>query len=332
MEVETLASEVETVGVDRERLRDAKTRARLLYRKAVTLMEEVMLDARAGHTLRLRECKRVVQQMVDLVAGDEAYLLGLTTRRCHDAYTQNHPANVCILSLCMGRRLEMSKFQLSELGMTALFHDLGKADVGREILDRPEELSPEERQQLEAHPLHGVKKMMKLKGLDAMSSRIITGIFEHHLQADLSGYPRLPYRKVGLYARIIAIADSYDSLTSSRVSGRIPLPPDKALRFMLAQGGKAYDPPLLKLFINCVGMHCVGALLLLDTRELAVVVENHGEPEHWEKPLVRVIADAAGREVGEELLVDLADPSLRRSVAATLDPNLFKLDVSRYFH
>jgi HD-GYP domain-containing protein (c-di-GMP phosphodiesterase class II) len=331
IEVETLAVEPEGVVIDRERLRDGKVKARVLYRKGLKVMEEVMVDAGVGQNLRLRESKRVVQQIIDLLSTEEAYLIGLTTMRCRDAYTQNHAVNVCILSLAMGRRLGMSKFHLCELGMAALFHDIGKAEIPREILDKPGELTAEEARLMEAHPLHGVKKMMKLKALDALSSRIVTAVFEHHLLADFSGYPRLPYRRLGLFGRIIGIADGYDALTSSRVTGRTPYPPDRALRFMLAQGGKAYDQSLLKLFINCVGVHCIGTLLLLNSKELAVVVGNHPEPGRWNTPKVRVVADSQGREIGEETVLDLAKEAPYRSIAATVDPNPYRLDVSRYF-
>jgi HD-GYP domain-containing protein (c-di-GMP phosphodiesterase class II) len=330
IEVETLPEVVETVEIDKERLQDGKLKARLLYKKAVSAMDEVMGNASAEQTLRLRESKRVVQHMVDLLSSYESSLLGMTTMRCHDAYTQNHAANVCILSLVMGKRLGMSKFHLCELGMAALFHDIGKADIPPAILNKPGELSPQEQQIMEAHPLYGVKKIMKLKGLDALSSRIITGVFEHHLLADFSGYPRFPYKRLSLFGRIISIADCYDGLTSSRVSGRTPYPPDKALRFMLTQAGKAYDQGLLKLFINCIGIHGIGSLLLLDTRELAVVVEKNPDPAQWDNPRVKIIADSNGLEVDGEV-VDLAHPGPSRMIIATLDPNLFKLDISRYF-
>jgi HD-GYP domain-containing protein (c-di-GMP phosphodiesterase class II) len=330
VQVEAVPETVEMVEIDKEKLQDGKMKARLLYRKAVSVMDEVMANATQGQPLRLREAKRVVQHMIDLLPGYQSSLLGMATTRCHEAYTQNHAANVCILSLAVGERLRMSKFHLCELGMAALFHDIGKADIPREILDKPEELSPEERQTLEAHPLHGVRKVMKLKGLDAMSSRIITGVFEHHMLADFSGYPQLPYKTLSLFGRIIGIAENYDALTSSRVNGRISYPPDKALRYMLSRAGKAFDLALLKLFINCVGMHGIGSLLLLDSRELAVVVENNPDPARYDSPLVRIISDANGQEV-DGGVVDLALCEPPRMICANLDPHHFDLNVRQYF-
>ena len=98
---------------------------------------------------------------------------------------------------------------------------------------------------------------------------------------------------------------------------------------MLTRAGKAYDRGLLKLFVNCVGIYGIGSLLLLDSNELAVVVENN--PSMRENPRIRVIADAEGREVDRETVDLMQDGGEVRKVVATLDPNSFDLDISRYF-
>ena len=100
---------------------------------------------------------------------------------------------------------------------------------------------------------------------------------------------------------------------------------------MLSLSGKTYDRALLKLFANCIGVHAIGSLLVLDSRELAVVVANNPDPVRWDSPLVKLIADASGMELDGTVL-DLAHPEAGRMIIATLDPNRFRLDVSRYFH
>ena len=181
---------------------------------------------------------------------------------------------------------------------------------------------------MQTHPLLGVKKLLKLKGLDALSARIISGAFEHHLYCDFSGYPRLPYRKLSLFGRIISIADCYDGLTSSRVYSRVPHQPDKALRLMLSRG-KVYDPILMKLFVNCIGIYPVGTLLLLDSRELSIVMANNPDPEKWNSPRVKIIADVKGKEVDGEM-VDLADSRCGRKAIEALDPYRYRINVNQY--
>lgn len=318
-------------GDDAVELKDSKVRAKKVYLQTIHAVSDVMENAKMGQTLKLRKSKRVVQGMIDQLLAAETNLIGLTTIRSHDEYTYNHSVNVCILSLAIGQRVGLSKGSLCELGMSALFHDIGKSEIPLEILNKTTEFSKEEWEAMQRHPIHGVRKLMKLKGLDALSARIITGAFEHHLNYDFSGYPKVPsYKNLSLFGRIISLADCYDGLTSSRVYSRVPYPPDKALRFMMNRAGKAYDPILLKLFINCIGIYPVGSLLLLSTKELAVVMQNNPDPGKWNTPKVKVIADADGNEVDGEM-VDISDPDAGRAIVETLDPQKYKIDVTRYF-
>ena len=311
--------------------KDAKEKAKHIYFQTMTAVAEVMESAKMGQTLRLRKPKRAIQGMVDQLLLTETNLLGLTTLRCHDEYTYNHSVNVCILSLVIGQRVGLPKDKLCDLGMAAVFHDIGKADIPLEVLNKPADFTREEWELMQKHPLLGVKMLMQLKGLDALSARIITGAFEHHLNYDLSGYPNIPdYKRQTLFGRIIAIADCYDGFTSSRVYSRVPYPPDRALKLMLLRAGKAYDPLLMKLFVNSIGVYPIGTLLMLNTRELAVVIENNPDPSKWNLPRVKIIADSGGHEIDGEIL-DLALPMAGRSISETLDPNRHRFDISRYF-
>lgn len=330
IEIETLAQDEGYEG-DFAGMEDTRIRAKRVYFQTVHAVSEVMDSVKVGQTLRLRKAKRVVQGMIDLLLAAETNLIGLTTLRCHDKYTYNHSVNVCILSLAIGQLIGLSKSKLCELGMAALFHDIGKADIPLDILNKPTEFTKEEWEVMQRHPVCGVEKLMTLKGLDVLSSGIITGAFEHHLNYDLSGYPKVPYKNPGLFGRIISIADCYDGLTSSRVYSRIPYTPEKALRFMMQRAGKAYDPIIMKLFVNCIGVYPVGTLLLLNSKELAVVIENHRNPERWSTPKIRVIADSTGREMDGEIILDLSEPESFRTIIKPLDPRQYKIDIGRYF-
>jgi HD-GYP domain-containing protein (c-di-GMP phosphodiesterase class II) len=332
IELESLGEETEDFAItDEALLKDNKARSKRIYSQTVHAVTEVMDNAKMGQTLRLRKSKRVVQGMIDQLLAAETNLIGLTTIRGHDEYTYNHSVNVCILSLAIGQRIGLSKAKLCELGMAALFHDIGKSEIPLAILNKPGQFTKAEWEIMQTHPLLGVKKLMKLKGLDALSARIITGAFEHHLNCDFSGYPKVPYKRLSLFGRIISIADCYDGLTSSRVYSTVPRPPDQALQLMLTKGKSAYDPILMKVFINCIGIYPIGTLLLLNSRELAVVMANNPDPEKWNVPRVRLITDRQGTEMTEENILDLADPQNGRSIAKTLDHNRYKIDLGRYF-
>jgi hypothetical protein len=137
-------------------------------------------------------------------------------------------------------------------------------------------------------------------------------------------------RGVSLNGRIVAIADCYDALTSARVYRRRADPPDVTLRFILQRSGTLYDPILVKLFANVLGVFPVGTLCQLTGGELAVVVQGNPDPEQSANPRVKIIAAADGAPVDGEV-VDLADPSAGRGIARTLDARSLGVDVTRYF-
>jgi HD-GYP domain-containing protein (c-di-GMP phosphodiesterase class II) len=310
---------------------DAKERARGIYAQTLEVISDVMENVKLGKALRLRRAKRVVQSMIDQLLEAEATLLGLTNLRCHDEYTYNHSVNVGILSIAIGQRVGLSRNSLVDLGLAAIFHDIGKSHVPLEILNKPTPLDNQEWAVMHRHPVFGVRELLKLKGVDVLTARIMQGSFEHHLGLDGSGYPSVDYPQgMSLSGRIIAIADCYDALTSSRVYRRDADPPDVTLRYILQKSGTAYDPVLAKLFVNALGVYPVGTLCQLSSGELAVVMESQQDPEQWERPHVKIIADPRGEPVDGEV-VNLADPASGRSVARTLDAYRHGIDVARYF-
>ena len=290
-----------------------------------------MDNVKLGKALRVKRAKRMVQSMIDLLLTAETNLLGLTTIRCHDEYTYNHSVNVGILSVAIGQRAGLGRTVLVELGMAAIFHDIGKSCIPLAVLNKPTALDEDDWAVMRRHPVYGVRELLKLKGADALTARIMLGAFEHHLDLDGTGYPSVPYpRGVSLTGRIVAIADCYDALTSSRVYRRTAETPDATLRYILQKSGSLYDPVLAKLFVNAVGVYPVGTLCLLSTRELAVVLQSNADPERWEEPRVKVISTPAGDAVDGDV-VDLAEPKAGRRIVETLDAHALDIDVSRYF-
>ncbi|MEW6324358.1 MAG: HD-GYP domain-containing protein [Nitrospirota bacterium] len=321
-----------------EMIKDRKGMAKQAYAKAFAAVSEVMNNVKVGQTLHLYRARRVVQSMVDQLLQDEAALVGLTTLRCHDEYTHNHTVNVCILAMVLGQRLGYDRGMLSDLGMAALFHDLGKASISHDLLNKPTDFTEEDWRIVRRHPVLGVKTIIKLKGPTESAIKISFGAFEHHLNYDLSGYPRLPRPwDLTLFGRVIGVADCYDALTSSRVYNRVPYSPEKALKFMLAKSGKAFDPLLLKVFVNCLGIYPVGTVVLLDTGEFGVVMKVNANLDKADRPTVKIIVDEQGHAVDGDI-VELDEQGQGekagryfRNIVKTVDPQAYGLDVSRYF-
>ena len=312
--------------------KNSKERAKSSYFKTLTTVGEAIDNVKLGRAVSVKRAKRSVQTLVDILLADETTLLGLTTLRCHDVYTHNHSVNVCVLTLALGQRLGYPPDQLTLLGLSGLFHDLGKAYIPPEILNKSTEFTQEDWQMMRRHPAEGVKYLLRLKGINEMTIRIIKGIFEHHLNYDLSGYPKIQGEwNVSLFGRIISIVDCYDALTSSRVYNRTPYSPEKALKFMFGRRGRTFDAALLKTFINCIGIFPIGTVVLLTTGELAVVLRSHPDTEKGDRPSVKIITNPEGGEVdGEE--IDLANhEASEMGIVRTVDPTKYSVDISKYF-
>lgn len=313
-----------------------KIQSKNAYAKAASAVGGLEKSVRDGGTVNFKQAKRAIQNIVDLMMQDEATLLGLTTLRCHDQYTHNHSVNVSLLSIALANRTGYPKVALADLGLAALFHDMGKSTIPLEVLNKPGEFSDEEWVAMRNHPTEGVLSLAELRGITNLPARMAAASFEHHMNLDYSGYPKLktPW-KLSLTGRILMIADCYDAMTSSRVYRREPMSPSKVLNIMFGKSGKSFDATLLKLFVNCVGIVPIGSLVMLDTDELAVVLKPAVERADAERPLVKVIADPEGNlmDSGPELDLTSKDASgdYRHSIVRLIDNTEHQFDTSRYF-
>jgi HD-GYP domain-containing protein (c-di-GMP phosphodiesterase class II) len=319
-------------GHDRGQVRQ---RARSAYARAGGALSQLNVSARGGGTIHFRQAKRAIQNIVDLLLKDPVTVLGLTTLRAHDEYTQNHSVNVALLSMALGNRVGYSKVELADLGLAALFHDVGKCAVPLEVLNKPGEFTAAEWSIMRTHPSEGVLALLSTRGVLRTPARMAGAAFEHHLAFDSSGYPKLRNGwKQSLSSRVISVADCYDAMTSARVYRREPLAPPNVLRYMLSRSGTLFEPTLLKYFITCVGIIPIGTLVLLDTGELAVVVRPAADKENLDRPVVRVICDAAGAHLDPAPEHDLHEftpqGAWARSIVRLVDNTEYKLETSRW--
>jgi HD-GYP domain-containing protein (c-di-GMP phosphodiesterase class II) len=313
-----------------------KMNAKNGYAKAAGSVGTLMQSVREGGTVTFKQAKRAIQNIVDLMMDDEATVLGLTTLRCHDQYTHNHSVNVSLLSMALGNRAGYPKVDLADLGLASLFHDVGKCAISLDVLNKPGEFTKDEWEIMRTHPTEGVLALIELRGLSNVPARMAAASFEHHMNYDFSGYPKLaiPWTQ-SLSSRIVTIADCYDAMTSSRVYRREPMSPANVLKFMFSKSGQSFDQVLLKLFVNCVGIIPLGSLVMLDTNELAVVLKPATDKANAERPFVKVITDPQGNSIDHGREVDLAERdesgNFRDNIIRLIDNTEYKFDTSRYF-
>ncbi|OGP73323.1 MAG: hypothetical protein A2V86_16445 [Deltaproteobacteria bacterium RBG_16_49_23] len=314
---------------------DSREVGKKVFFETIGTLKEVITHIKGKQHADVRKLKRLVRKAVHLVMEDESILLGMTTIKNYDEYTFNHSVNVAIYSLAMGRRLGFSRGILSELGITAMLHDIGKSKIPLDVLNKPGALSDEEWGQMKKHPLAGVEIVLNLKQLGEVNTKMVIGIFDHHLKNDLSGYPKLFRKKrVSLFGRIIQIVDAYDAMTTPRIYKKVPYTPEQALAVMLKERDVHFDSVLLKMFIGLVGVYPIGSLVLLDTHEMGIVFKPNTDPQWMDRPQV-VLVERDKRGKGKKDLVDLTEKNggngFKRSIVKALDPNKYHIDIAKYF-
>jgi HD-GYP domain-containing protein (c-di-GMP phosphodiesterase class II) len=322
--------------VDDEDKEKAKERAKKTYAQSVSVTKDLMTAVRFGKSPNIKKIKRVVQGIVDQILNEETSLVGLTAIRDYDEYTFTHSVNVCIFSVAIGKRLGLSKLQLYDLGMAALFHDIGKSRVPSEVLNKSGGLTDEEWRLIAAHPWMGVLCLFQLRGTQDLHYRAMLVAHEHHMKIDLTGYPRtIRPRQMSMFSKIVAIADGFDAATSRRAYQTTPLNPADVMKEMRDNTRRGMDPVLVKAFVNLTGIYPVGTLVVLDTFELGIVHSVNPIPEMLSRPIIRVVSDDKGNVLFPGYLVDLADRvkdgMFRRTIIKTENPDRYGIRVGDYF-
>jgi HD-GYP domain-containing protein (c-di-GMP phosphodiesterase class II) len=313
---------------------ERKEQGRKDYSYALTAVKEVSAKLFQQQRVGIRKTLRLVQSIVEHILGDESIYLALSTVRAYDDYTYTHSVNVSLLAMCLGKKIGLSRHSLERLGLCGLFHDLGKLQIPLGILNKPGKLSNREFEIMEKHSLNSVRLIMRLNASHDRKVSILLAPFEHHLKYNLQGYPQVQWKKpISLFGRILAIADVFDALTSPRVYRNEAISPDRALGMMTKRANKDFDPILLKVFMNMLGMYPLGTLVLLENGEMGLVsaqsAQNAGRPM-----LILLVPAENGRfKKGKE--IDLADQqhesnTYLRKIVKTEHPAKYGIQPAEY--
>jgi len=302
----------------------------------LTHLEEAFTGKSRDEKIRLGTTRRLMQSIFNSISDNESFVQGLTNIKNFHEYTLNHSMNVCILSIALGRRLGLDRNELVDLGISAFFHDFGKLDTPKEILEKPGKLDDQERRIIEKHPFQGAGKLIQSIDLKNLPLHAIHVAMEHHVKEDFTGYPRyFKKQSINLFSKIVKIADFFDAITTKRVYRTSHFTRDEALTLMLAQSGKEFHPVLLREFVKMMGVYPVGTLVALDTGELGLVVETNPEKVYLLRPRVKLITDTAGNKRDGATVdlsaVDAGDQHYSRSIVKVLDPQKYGINVADYF-
>lgn len=224
------------------------------------------------------------EKLIDTLSSHSDIMVNIADIKMYDDYTFHHSLSVSIMALAIGMELGLNKKQLTELGLSGLLHDIGKVLIPIEIINKPGRLTPEEFNIVKMHPIHAANHLIERKLVPPDS---YYGIVGHHEKMDGTGYPRgLKGDEIHKYARILAVADVFDALTSQRPY-RKPSPPSEAIEYIMGGMGSHFDEDCVRAFLRKVAPYPVGTIVQLSNGEKATVMENFRDQPL--RPLVSVI-------------------------------------------
>lgn len=311
---------------DRLKKSGVEKRPAEIFLDGIETVKEIAQTALVGKALNSRRLQGFIHSMVDSIMRNRDALIGLTSIKMYDEYTFAHSVNVSVLCVALGTFLSLEKRRVASLGIAGMLHDIGKVNIPLEIINKPEALTDLEWEIVKRHPSEGA---VILSGLPGVGRLAMVAAFEHHMQHDLSGYPKMEGYEFNLhpFSRIVAIADAYDALTSARVYYDMPQPPHVAVKTLLSKRGALFDPVLVKTFVNMVGLFPIGTLLRLDTGETGLVIH---QTRDLFRPRVLLLTKFDGTEKEEASLLEREAGRYKRSPVAVVDPSEIPVNLNLY--
>jgi hypothetical protein len=269
-----------------------------LYVKTTFFVEDFLSHLAKGDFPSMNRLQRIVHEFIDAMGSDVDTLLILAGARPGNRTIEDQSVRVMILSLLLGRELGMTKRQLSDLGPAALLHDIGKAQLPADLLGKTGELTEEDWRRIREAPMNSLLQLIRLKGFNESALKRLLVAYEHPL------VPQDGMQKLSILARVVAVTHCYVAMTS-RQTYRDPLFPHETLRLMKKEAGTKFDPLLLDVLAKIISPHPAGSLILLDSREVAIVVKN--------TPILKILYDAQGNRTERQPRVwDRAHPKAMR--------------------
>ncbi len=294
-------------------LHEEVVRARILQGRAKKAVVSMFNEVRMGQALRADIAYPIVEEIHQSVSRNADALISLVRLKNKDDYTYLHSVAVCALMIALGKRLGLDGETLRHVGMAGLLHDVGKMLVPDAVLNKPGRLTDTEFETVKSHPMLGHQVLLKAQGLNETTLEVC---LHHHERMDGGGYPDgLAGENLSLYARMGAVCDVYDAITSERCYKK-GWEPSLAIRKMAEWQRGHFDLRIFHAFVKTVGIYPVGTLVKLKSGRLGYVVEQG--KKSLTAPIVKVFfSEQANAHILPEL-VDLSDS--RDVILSSHDP------------
>ena len=276
-------------------------------------------EVRMGKAVDAASANGLVEEISNSVLRNPGALISLARLKTADDYTYMHSVAVCALMVALARQIGLSEAHTRSAGMAGLLHDLGKAAIPMAVLNKPGKLTDQEFAVVKNHPVEGYN-MLKEGG--SVEAAVLDACLHHHEKIDGTGYPdKLQGDKISLIAKMAAVCDVYDAITSNRPYKR-GWDPSESIRRMAEWTNDHFDPRLFQAFVKSIGIYPVGSLVRLTSGRIGVVTEQAAKS--LVTPRVKVFFSTKSDMRIPPEVVDLALPGCPEKIVAREDPDRWR--------
>lgn len=296
-------------------LADELARALKICAQAKQAVNSMFDEARMGKAVDTSSAKMLVEDISSSLSRHPGALISLARLKTADDYTYMHSVAVCALMVALAKQLKLDEAQTRSAGIAGLLHDLGKALIPLEVLNKPGKLTDDEFAIIKTHPNAGHELLLGSTGADAVALDVV---LHHHEKADGSGYPRsLSNSGISLYVKMGAICDVYDAITSNRPY-KAGWDPAESLRKMAEWCTGHFDPVVFQAFVKSLGIYPIGSLVRLNSGRLGIVIEQTRSA--LLQPSLKVFFSTRTNARIRPEIVDLSRPACREKIVGREDP------------
>ncbi|MFT7672492.1 MAG: putative nucleotidyltransferase with HDIG domain [Gammaproteobacteria bacterium] len=296
--------------------------ARKIQMMAAEKVTSMFQEVRMGKALQAQDAVPLANEIYLSVVRNPGALISLTRLKTKDDYTYMHSVAVCALMIALGRQLGLARDVVKSLGMAGLLHDIGKMAVADDILNKPGQLTDEEFSQIKTHPERGWQMLKESSDVDEIALDVC---LHHHERVDGKGYPeQLGKDDLSLYAKMGAVCDVYDAITSDR-SYKAGWSPAESIRKMASWKDGHFDDRVFDSFVKTIGIYPVGSLLKLRSGKLGVVIDQ--STNSLLRPKVKVFYSTSAKAHIAPKVIDLGKTD--EEIENIEDPSQYGFNLQR---